>query len=76
MLDAAYRGRGYGPTIIKHACRKLFEETEIQTVHAYVKEDNSASVRAFTKAQFKNLGQAVVYEQQAIHLIARREDLL
>jgi UDP-2,4-diacetamido-2,4,6-trideoxy-beta-L-altropyranose hydrolase len=74
-LDAAYRGRGYGATIIRLACWKLFEETPVSTVHAYVKDGNEASVRAFVKAQFKDVGATTISGQQARHLIARKEEL-
>ena len=48
-LDAGQRGKNRGSLLIWAACRKLFAETAVKQVRAYIKPDNQASVRAFEK---------------------------
>ena len=59
-LDAARRGKNLGALLIWSACQKLFRESAVETVHALIKPDNAASVRAFAKAGFEPAGQTEV----------------
>lgn len=68
-LDAKYRGRGYGSQLIMLATQKLFQTSDVQLVHAYIKEENLASIRAFLKAGFLEDKMDFVHGQQARHLI-------
>jgi UDP-2,4-diacetamido-2,4,6-trideoxy-beta-L-altropyranose hydrolase len=66
------RGRGYGSRIIRAASRQMFAATAIDSIHAYVKPDNAASIRAFTKAGFTDNGIAEVRGHLARHFVLRR----
>ncbi len=59
-LDAARRGKNLGSLLIWSACQKLFRESAIETIHALIKPDNAASIRAFVKAGFEPAGQTTV----------------
>ena len=75
-LDAAFRGKGYGPQIIEAASLALFgERSGVGTIHAYVRPDNETSRRAFVKAGWTNRGETVVGGgQRALHFAHQRSD--
>lgn len=75
-IDRKLRGQGYGSRLIGLASRKLFGGSDIDTVHAYVKQGNVASVGAFVKAGFREMGTAMIHGHQAIHLTLRRDELI
>jgi UDP-2,4-diacetamido-2,4,6-trideoxy-beta-L-altropyranose hydrolase len=66
-LDQAKRGLGYGTLLINLAVQKLFQTTSIQSIHAFIKPGNQASIRAFEQAHFDNLGTAILKDQIALH---------
>ena len=66
-LDVEFRGRGYGAALIRLACQKLFDESAVRTIHAYLKEANEASARAFLDAGFEDRGSKTVRGQRARH---------
>lgn len=49
-------GKGYGTLMIRGIVQKLFAETEVKEVHAFIKPENEASMRAFIKAGFLEKG--------------------
>jgi RimJ/RimL family protein N-acetyltransferase len=75
-LDAKYRGQGYGSQLITLASHKLYQTLPIQTIHAYVKERNDTSARAFLKAKFLEDKIVFVHGQPARHFILSRERIL
>lgn len=46
------RGRGYAAPMLKQAIKHISSKTD-QPVHAYIKEDNIASIKSFSKAGFE-----------------------
>jgi RimJ/RimL family protein N-acetyltransferase len=72
-LDAKLRGQGYGPEMIRLSCSKVFEMTEIRSISAFVKPDNKASVQAFLKAGFNNIGIVTFRGKQAMKLVCSRK---
>lgn len=57
-LDANQRGKNRGSLLIWTASQKLFRELPaLQEIHAYIKPDNQASIRAFEKAEFVKQGE-------------------
>ncbi len=74
-VDPRFRGKGYGSTIIRLASRRMLESSGVGTIHAYVKEGNEASIRAFAKGGFSKLRTAIVRDQPAIHFVLRKNDL-
>ncbi|MEW5947889.1 MAG: UDP-2,4-diacetamido-2,4,6-trideoxy-beta-L-altropyranose hydrolase [Thermodesulfobacteriota bacterium] len=71
-VDKAFRKRGYGNRIIRLACGKVFETARIGSIHAYVKEGNYGSAKAFLKAGFKRSGICIVKGQKALHFVLER----
>jgi len=63
----AHRGRGAGSRLIALGTDRLFRETPVSTVHAFIKPDNTPSLRAFERAGFNRLGPAATRGQAAIH---------
>ncbi len=59
-LDAGQRGKNRGSLLIWAACRKIFAESALKEVLAYIKPDNQASIRAFEKAGFADWDEATV----------------
>lgn len=47
------RRRGYGKAMLVEAAKRLFNETDIQQISAYVKSENMLSLRVFYKAGFR-----------------------
>lgn len=74
-IDHKFRGSGYGSMIIKLASQEFFNISGDQVIHAYIKQGNEKSRRAFVKARFTNEGVTVISGQPAIHLRLRRNDL-
>lgn len=68
-IDKSKRGMGYGSTLIRLAVEELFNQTTFQVVHAFVKPHNSASIRAFERAQFKKFGMEMIRDNTAIHYL-------
>ncbi|MBN8825817.1 MULTISPECIES: GNAT family N-acetyltransferase [unclassified Spirosoma] len=56
-IDANYRGKGLAPQLIRQACFICRERWEAVTIHAYIKPDNQASIRAFERAGFRLSGE-------------------
>ncbi|OPY75166.1 MAG: undecaprenyldiphospho-muramoylpentapeptide beta-N- acetylglucosaminyltransferase [Syntrophorhabdus sp. PtaU1.Bin153] len=52
-IDAKFRGRGYGSQSIRSTVREVFERSEASVIKAYIKAENTRSVRSFAKAGFR-----------------------
>jgi UDP-2,4-diacetamido-2,4,6-trideoxy-beta-L-altropyranose hydrolase len=74
-LDAAWRGKNFGPLLIWIGCRKLFAETPVSLVNAYVRKENAPSARAFEKADFRLAGTSVVSGREALHFELSRANV-
>lgn len=71
-IDRKFRDRGYGSSLILLASDKLFRESAVTRINAYIKLDNQASIRAFVKAGFQSMGTTTVRGISAIHLVKNR----
>jgi len=71
-LDAQFRGRGYGPTILKLGSRLLFRSSRVSQVHAKIKPGNENSVHAFCSAGFESAEVTKDCEKQALHFFQKR----
>jgi UDP-2,4-diacetamido-2,4,6-trideoxy-beta-L-altropyranose hydrolase len=69
------RRRGYGKDILIRAANKLFNETNIEQITAYVKSENEASLMAFQKAGFRKEEEVVVCGLKSCRMILSRMDL-
>ena len=75
-IDRKFRGKGYGSMMIWVASQKLFGISDVTAIHAYVKQGNEASDRAFVKAGFRKVGTTVIRGHQAIHLVLQKDGLI
>ena len=71
-IDSKFRSKGYGAVLIRETSQRLFNESNVRRVHAYVKQDNNASASVFTKAGFKKLELTTLHAQQATHFVLER----
>jgi len=67
-----HRGMGFGPHLISQCVREVFNRTKAERVHAFIRPENSASLRAFQKACFTSLGLDFVRGHQAFHYVCNR----
>ena len=67
------RGKGYGREIICLGAQRVFASTPVELIHAYVKPDNVASLRAFAAAGFVNGGLIEIKGNQAVHWTLRKD---
>jgi UDP-2,4-diacetamido-2,4,6-trideoxy-beta-L-altropyranose hydrolase len=74
-LASNQRGKGYGSKILRLASNRVFQDTKVSLIHAYIKPDNSPSIHAFTKAGFFEKGIVDFQGNQACHFILH-EDLI
>jgi UDP-2,4-diacetamido-2,4,6-trideoxy-beta-L-altropyranose hydrolase len=65
-LAAAHRGRGLGSQAIRLAVDELLRSRPITGIDAYVKPDNTASIRAFRRAGFREAGPTQVRGHAAL----------
>jgi UDP-2,4-diacetamido-2,4,6-trideoxy-beta-L-altropyranose hydrolase len=71
-LAKGFRGRGLGRTLLFLACERLFRESKVEAIDAYVKPDNEASIGLFSNSGFRRLGTESVGNQPAIHFVFER----
>jgi UDP-2,4-diacetamido-2,4,6-trideoxy-beta-L-altropyranose hydrolase len=67
-----FRRSGYGKEILIKAAKKLFNETTIDQILAYVKSENMLSLRVFQKAGFCQLEDITFSEVKSCKMILRR----
>jgi UDP-2,4-diacetamido-2,4,6-trideoxy-beta-L-altropyranose hydrolase len=68
-LDRSKRGFGHATQFLRMAIKELTRRTGIRAIHAFIKPDNSASVRTFEKAEFSWVGFENVRANPALHYI-------
>jgi len=66
------RGKGLGSPLIIEGIQRIFAQTQVTTVHAYVKTDNEGSRKAFLKAGFNEQGKATRHGKEVYHLVFNR----
>jgi UDP-2,4-diacetamido-2,4,6-trideoxy-beta-L-altropyranose hydrolase len=71
-IDSKFRSKGYGAVLIRETSKRLFNESDVRRVHAYVKQDNNSSASVFTKAGFKKFELTTLHAQQATHFVLER----
>jgi RimJ/RimL family protein N-acetyltransferase len=57
------------------ASQKLFSVADVEMIHAYVKSNNRAAIRAFVKAGFQKRVTMEVRGHEAVHFGLRRDAL-
>jgi UDP-2,4-diacetamido-2,4,6-trideoxy-beta-L-altropyranose hydrolase len=71
-LAPQFRGKGYGKVVLAMATRDLFRTTAVTTIDAYVKPNNTPSLRLFTRAGYARLGSERIGGHQAIHFVLEK----
>lgn len=71
-IDSQFRAQGYGNQLINLASTKLFRTSNVAYIYAYIRPDNQASLRAFQKAGFRELGTVTHKELPALKLFKER----
>lgn len=74
-LDRRFRSRGRGAQILQTACREFFSLHLRPAIHAWIKEANEASLRAFHRTGFHDHAHEVVHGSPAWHLILEERNL-
>jgi len=67
------RGCGLAVPVIQAGVRELFATTECKRVHAFVKPENAASMRAFEKAGFVRIGADRIRDHVAVRFDLLRD---
>lgn len=68
------RGMGYGSQLIHMGAAALFAEGRTALMHAYIKPENQASLRAFKRAGFIYAGEATIRGSRALRLVLHRKE--
>jgi UDP-2,4-diacetamido-2,4,6-trideoxy-beta-L-altropyranose hydrolase len=71
-LAAGSRGQGNGSMALALATEELFRSTSVTEIEAYVKPDNEASLRLFTRAGFRQAAPDMIRGQQAVHFVMQK----
>lgn len=66
-IDSEKRGRGYGSLLLKKTINRIFTQTSVKIIHAWVKTENTASQKMFEKAGFINIEVQKIKESLAWH---------
>lgn len=70
-IDRKIRGRGYGTLIIDMGVKELVRQKKIKTIHAFIKLENEASVKAFKRSGFIELTVEDKKGYQSLHLVKK-----
>ncbi|GAB3773391.1 hypothetical protein GCM10028818_14860 [Spirosoma horti] len=70
-VDARHRGKGLAFQLITEGCRVCRKEWGAVTIHAYIKPENQASVRAFERAGFRLSGESGKFDVSGRATIGR-----
>jgi RimJ/RimL family protein N-acetyltransferase len=72
-LDREFRRQGYGSQLIQMGGERLFSLRGIKIIHAHIKHGNQASIKAFLRAGFKDMGNAAIDGHDATRLVWQKE---
>jgi RimJ/RimL family protein N-acetyltransferase len=71
-LGARFRGCGWGQKILTVGTERLFEDSEVEFIDAYVKPANQASLKLFAGAGFLRFPAEIILGQEGIHFVLKR----
>jgi UDP-2,4-diacetamido-2,4,6-trideoxy-beta-L-altropyranose hydrolase len=71
-LAREFRGKGYGSAVLIMATKELFRTSGVNKIDAYVKPDNSASLKLFARAGFIRERVELIGGHNAVHFILAR----
>jgi UDP-2,4-diacetamido-2,4,6-trideoxy-beta-L-altropyranose hydrolase len=67
-----FRGKGYARVVLAMATEDLFRTTAVEEIDAYVKPDNAASLRLFTRAGYIRKRIETIGGHQAVHFVLKK----
>ncbi|MFC2095146.1 UDP-2,4-diacetamido-2,4,6-trideoxy-beta-L-altropyranose hydrolase [Candidatus Bipolaricaulota bacterium] len=73
-IGREYRRKGFGSMLISLGVQEAFSRTSMQLLHAYVRQGNEASIRAFERAKFVARGTEVISGVESHHYVLERSD--
>ena len=68
-IAPSLRGRGLASSLITLGIREIVDENPAARIHAFVKQSNTASLRAFERACFTQIGVEQMRGHAAVHLV-------
>jgi UDP-2,4-diacetamido-2,4,6-trideoxy-beta-L-altropyranose hydrolase len=74
-LAGRFHGLGYGPLVIRSGVRELFRTRPVERVIAFIRTENTRSLRAFIKAGFTEQRSTDVRGQPAHRLVLHRSGI-
>jgi UDP-2,4-diacetamido-2,4,6-trideoxy-beta-L-altropyranose hydrolase len=74
-VEETRRGCGYGTYLIDLGAEKMFRETAVKELHAFIRSKNQRSISAFERAKFTKAGTLKVRKDPALHFVRRRENI-
>jgi UDP-2,4-diacetamido-2,4,6-trideoxy-beta-L-altropyranose hydrolase len=75
-LDKDWRNKGLGSEIIRLGVTRLFRESEVNTLHAYIKTDNKSSLNSFVRAGFSYEGKVGHKGSVVFHCVFNKSPLM
>jgi UDP-2,4-diacetamido-2,4,6-trideoxy-beta-L-altropyranose hydrolase len=71
-LDAKFRGSGWGQKILAVGTERIFQDTGVEFIDAYVKPTNLVSLKLFMGAGFQQFPPKIIEGQEGIHFVLER----
>jgi UDP-2,4-diacetamido-2,4,6-trideoxy-beta-L-altropyranose hydrolase len=72
-VGSTRRGHGFAAVLIRQGVQMVLSEKRCVKIHAFVKQENRASRRAFESAGFESLGEEHANVHRAVHYVCARE---
>jgi UDP-2,4-diacetamido-2,4,6-trideoxy-beta-L-altropyranose hydrolase len=74
-LAPEFRGRGYGNMLIAQGSESFFQNSNVNTIHAYIKPENKGSVKSFVGAGYCQVAlDNFAIRNNSLHLVMKRGD--
>lgn len=71
-VDKNFRGEGYSSKMIALATEEFFKNFDVLSIHAYIKKENSASIKAFQKVGYSYKSEIIVGTIDSVILVKNR----
>lgn len=71
-LAKEWRGHGLGTALARQGSEQCFADSAVERIVGYIKPENAASIRAFAKAGFKDLGSGEMSGQPMRKVVMER----
>lgn len=71
-INKKFRYQGYGHYLINLGCKKIFRDSNLTRINAYIKPYNKSSIKAFSQADFQKIGTTNIKGDLAFHFVKDR----